>query len=228
MFVAQRRGKKRGLRGLGTISTPVGTSLVFSSNPIARTATPVRGTIAYPTRQPGSVTPVWGAYPPRAIMPNGPGGIGPGAGAGSWAASQYGGGWSAANNPYGSTPQNPQNSQALAAAQALLASNPSLLTPQQFAMLQAAGLVSNTLPFSSASQIPSAYASASAVSTVNDQNCIAAGCTGGPYPNCTCAAAASSTDIGTMLDTTYGGLPLYLWLLIAGGGLFLLTSKRGR
>ena len=34
-------------------------------------------------------------------------------------------------------------------------------------------------------------------------------------------------DIGSVLSTTYAGLPLYLWLIIGGGGFFLL-SKRGR
>lgn len=215
MFVAQRRGKTRGLRGLGTISTPVGTSLVYGSNPISQRA-PVRGTIAYPTRLPRNGTSTtWGGNPPIAIFP-------------VWGVD-YQGSWSAPNNPYGSTPLNPQNSQALAAAQALLATNPSLLSSQQFAMLQAAGLVSNTLPYASVSQIQaSTPLTSSALATVNDPQCAAAGCTGGPYPQCTCAAAAAGTDIGSMLQTSYGGLPLYLWLIIGGGGLYLFTSKRGR
>ena len=122
----------------------------------------------------------------------------------------------------------PTNSQALAAAQALLATNPSLLSQQQFQMLQAAGLVSNTLPYSSVSQITPTTPLTSSTAAVNDPNCVAAGCTGGPYPNCVCPATASSTDIGTVLSTTYAGLPLYLWLAIGGGALFFLTQKSGR
>ena len=133
-----------------------------------------------------------------------------------------------ANSPYGSTAQNPTNSQALAAAQALLATNPSLLSQQQFQMLQAAGLVSNTLPYSSVSQITPTTPLTSSTAAVNDPNCVAAGCTGGPYPNCVCPATTSSTDIGTVLSTTYAGLPLYLWLAIGGGALFFLTQKSGR
>ena len=134
--------------------------------------------------------------------------------------------WSAGNSPYGSTPQNPNNSQALAAAQALLATNPSLLTQQQFQMLQQAGLVSNTLPYSSVSSITPTSSTGSTTSTTNDPNCVAAGCTGGPYPNCTCAAAAATSDISTTLDTTYAGLPLYLWLIIGAGGVFLFTKGK--
>ena len=217
MFITTRR---RG--GLGTVATQVGNSLVYSSDPVARAA-PVRGTIAYPggsRRAPSTNT---------STVQTGRGSVW---GGGSGIAPAWGGQgpstWSAGSSPYGSTAQNPTNSQALAAAQALLATNPSLLSQQQFQMLQAAGLVSNTLPYSSVSQITPTTPLTSSTAAVNDPNCVAAGCTGGPYPNCVCPATASSTDIGTVLSTTYAGLPLYLWLAIGGGALFFLTQKSGR
>ena len=59
--------------------------------------------------------------------------------------------------------------------------------------------------------------------------------TSGSTPNPTYAfqplpttAPSSRTDIGTVLSTTYAGLPLYLWLAIGGGALFFLTQKSGR
>src|SRR5271165_3838446 len=208
------RGRARQRGGLGLVSTSVGRTptLVFSSSPITapRPVGPARPVIGWrtPVSTPIAPSPTGPAYP-------------------VW--GRNGGSWNAQSNPYGSTPQNPNNSQALAAAQALLATNPSLLTSQQFQMLQQAGLVSNTLPYSSVSNInPTTPLTGSAAASANDPNCTAAGCTGGPYPNCTCAAAAApASDIGTTLSQSIGGLPLYLWLVIAGGG-FLLLSKRGR
>lgn len=217
--------------GLGLVSTSVGQTptLVFSSSPIAGTVAPIRNILSRATAAPVSVTiqPAWGSNPPRNILapivnPSSPTSQGSG-----WQ-SGGNGGWNAQSNPWGSTPQNPNNSQALAAAQALLQTNPSLLTQQQFTMLQQAGLVSNTLPYSSVSNInptsPLTGSTAVSATAVNDPNCVAAGCTGGPYPNCTCPATATS-DIGTTLSETVAGLPLYLWLLIGGGGILLLTRK---
>jgi len=108
--------------------------------------------------------------------------------------------------PTGSTP----TGTSLAIAQALLATNPGLLTQAQWQQLQASGLVASTVPYSSAGQVgPSG-------STVD--------------PNAAPAAApvATGTDIGTMLSTPYLGLPLYLWLGIGAGGLYFFTQKRGR
>ena len=231
MFITTRRrgglGRWRG-RGMGTVATQVGNSLVYSSDPVqarSHISAPVRaiGPARPPTSTSTNGTSV-GPVPVRTPVWGGGSGIAP-----AWG-SQGPSTWSAANSPYGSTAQNPTNSQALAAAQALLATNPSLLSPQQFQMLQAAGLVSNTLPYSSVSQITPTTPLTSSTAAVNDPNCVAAGCTGGPYPNCTCAAAAatSSFDLGTALSTTYAGLPLYLWL--AGGlGVYLLMGhKSGR
>jgi len=246
------RGRARQRGGLGLVSTSVGQTptLVFSSSPITR------GTIR--SRVQVAPTPIGPTYPVSAPSGGNPPTAGSGSvygnpgGSGGWSWSggggiagfqrrnqgnqnwQQGGGqsgsnWNAQSNPYGSTPQNPNNSQALAAAQALLQTNPSLLTSYQFQLLQQAGLVSNTLPYSSVSNInPTTPLTGSAAASANDPNCVAAGCTGGPYPNCTCAAAAApASDIGTTLSQSIGGLPLYLWLVIAGGG-FLLLSKRGR
>jgi hypothetical protein len=130
------------------------------------------------------------------------------------------GGWSAAGSPYGSQP----NSQALAAAQALLASNPSLLTQAQFNMLQAAGLISSSLPYSSVSSIaPTAGTSVSNAASGIDP------ATGVSYAQELAAAEAggtSSTGIGADLSQTYAGLPLYLWLLIGGGAVYMLTKGR--
>lgn len=230
-------GRLRGLRGarLGTVATPVAGSLVYGSNPIARWGGNPPHHITVPTSSSPVATPypivgpVWGSNPPGWQSTGGNGqtsgrrhrGNGNG-NSGGWSGNQgnqNGGGWSAGNSPYGSQP----NSQALAAAQALLQTNPSLLTQSQFNMLQQAGLVSSSLPYSSVSQItPTASASAPTLSSgVNDPNCVAAGCTGGPYPNCTCAAASDTSA----LDATYAGLPLYMWI---GGGLlaYLLVSKR--
>ena len=239
MFITTRRrgglGRWRG-RGMGTVATQVGNSLVYSSDPVARarSSAPVRaiGPARAPTSTATNGTSV-GPVPVRTPVWGGGSGIAPAWGSGgpqTWQGRQTSSTWSAANSPYGSTAQNPTNSQALAAAQALLATNPSLLSQQQFQMLQAAGLVSNTLPYSSVSQITPTTPLTSSTAAVNDPNCVAAGCTGGPYPNCTCAAAAatSSFDLGTALSTTYAGLPLYLWL--AGGlGVYLLMGhKSGR
>ena len=221
MFITSRRrgglGRWRG-RGMGLVATPVNGSLVASSDPVRgtiRRPAPYRPTPVVPINsvQPQPiVSPLWGSNPISSRMP------------------VQTPGWSAGSSPYGSTPQNPTNSQALAAAQALLATNPSLLSPQQFQMLQAAGLVSNTLPYASVSQITPSTPITSPLSTGNDPNCVAMGCTGGPYPNCTCAAAAttSSFDIGTMLSTAYLGLPLYVWLVGGVGAYLLLGHKGGR
>src|SRR5208337_2125678 len=110
-------------RGLGTISTQMGNSLVFSSDVVGH-ATP-RGN---PPRWINTANPVpvvgpmWGGNPPRYI-PQGWGG-------GGWGS---GSGWSAGNSPYGSSPSSPSgNTQDLQQATLILQSNPSLLTQQQF------------------------------------------------------------------------------------------------
>ncbi len=136
MFVTSRAGlgrtismRRRNRGGLGTIATPVGGSLVYSSNPVSQRAPLAPTNLRLPIRVSVGIQPTWGSNPPRSNFPgsNFPSYSSPGSG---WGAGSTP--WSAGNSPYGSTPQNPNNSQALAAAQALLATNPSLLTPSQF------------------------------------------------------------------------------------------------
>jgi hypothetical protein len=212
-----RTKNRRGLRrGLGTVSTPVAGTLVFGSNPVRRIPMPVRPVgPAYP------VTPVTSPSQPAPWTPPWAGGGG-GSGRGSYGAANGGwggGGWSAAGSPYGSQP----SSNSLATAQALLASNPSLLTPQQWSQLQAAGLVSGTLPYSSAGLVTATAGTSVDASSAIDP------ATGVPYATELAAAQAgtSSTGIGTTLTETVLGLPLYLWLVI-GGGAVLLMSRGGR
>jgi hypothetical protein len=233
-----RVGRLKALRGLGTIATAVNGSMILSSNPVGPTfgSKPLRHVA--PTLVPSPTIPTWGSNPPGPVWSGSgstgtwqTGGQGWQSGGQGWQANPGnggGGGWSAGGSVYGSSPLNPSgaSTQALAAAQILLQTNPGLLTQQQFTLLQQAGLVSNTIPYSEVSQItPTSSALTTSTATVNDPNCVAAGCTGGPYPNCTCAAAASS-DLGTTLSTDYAGVPLYGWL--AGGGLllFMFMGKR--
>jgi hypothetical protein len=232
----QYRGGLMRRGGLGTIATVVGGSLVSSSNPIARASgLPVR---SLPIRVVGPVVAnpaqpqPWGGNPPSSTQSAGwkrRNRNNNGSGSSNWQGggwnNQYSGGvsqgaWSATSSPYGSSPTNPNNSQALAAAQALLQTNPSLLSPQQFQMLQQAGLVSNTLPYSSVSQIAASGATSADSSSAIDPS------TGVPYATELAEAEAGSTSsVGTDLSTTYAGLPLYLWL---GGGalLFVLLSRK--
>jgi hypothetical protein len=212
------RQRRRG--GLGTIATPVAGSLVLSSNPIGRSVAPIRnifphGVIEAPVVNPPA--PVWGSNPPGPAWPSplpwqSGGANGPG-----WQGNPT---WTAAGSPYGSQP----TSQSLAVAQALLATNPGLLSQSQWTLLQQAGLVSSTLPYSSAGLVtPTAGSSVASSSAIDPA-------TGVPYATELAAAQAgsTSTDLGTTLSADYGGLPLYAWL--AGGGLlvYVLTGRKGR
>lgn len=221
MFISSRRRggiQRRG--GLGTVATQVNGSIVVSSDPVRRSAPvraigparptrPTNGTVTTmpygrPTRQwagESQITPAWGNNGPST--------------------------WSAGNSPFGSSPTNPTGS-SLATAQALLQTNPGLLNQTQWQMLQAAGLVASTVPYGSASQINTPLNTTPVAA--NDPQCLALGMTGGPYPNCTPAAAAATStfDIGTMLSTAYLGLPLYVWLAGGVGAYLLLGHKGGR
>jgi hypothetical protein len=214
-------------RGLGTVSTPVAGSLVFSSNPVGNSflrrpahgwpvsAVPVAAPISTPIV--GPAYPVWGGNPPGPASPSplpwqSGGANGPG-----WQGNPT---WTAAGSPYGSQP----TSQSLAVAQALLATNPGLLSQSQWTLLQQAGLVSSTLPYSSAGLVtPTAGSSVASSSAIDPA-------TGVPYATELAAAQAgsTSTDLGTTLSADYGGLPLYAWL--AGGGLlvYMLMGRKGR
>lgn len=115
----------------------------------------------------------------------------------------------------------------LQAAIALLASNPCGLNPAQWSLLQNNGDVANTLPFSSACLIsPTQQAAANdAAASGDDPQCVAAGMTGGPYPNCTAAAAGSLlTGIDFTSPTTW---PWWMWGGIGMGG-YLAFRKKGR
>ncbi len=213
---------RRHIRGLGTmgtmgtISTQVGQSLVYGSNPVSNLRRPI-STIPinrWPVnpQPPIRIGPAYPIYPISYLPP--------------WANPSpqpmpiVNPAWDYANGPTGpSGSTGPTGS--LSVAQALLQSNPSLLTPAQWQQLQQAGLVAGTVPYSSAGQVPG---SSSAIDPATGQTYaseLAAAQAGA------LAAPATGTDIGSVLSTTYAGLPLYLWLIIGGGGFFLL-SKRGR
>lgn len=111
----------------------------------------------------------------------------------------------------------------LAQLQALYQSNPNSLTPQQIQALQAAGTIAGTVPNTSASLLTSTTggaidpATGVPYATELAESQAAAGTT-----------ATSGTDIGTMLETDYYGLPLIAWLGIGGAAFLLLSRKRGR
>jgi hypothetical protein len=103
----------------------------------------------------------------------------------------------------------PTVAQLLAQAQAVYNQNPANLTANQWALLQSAGIIPSTLPFTSASQLPGAQAAA--------------------------VAAIPTTGSDIMLgsfDLTQfvGSVPWWGWALGAGGLLFLFhgQQKRGR
>jgi hypothetical protein len=97
----------------------------------------------------------------------------------------------------------------LAQAQAVYNSNPAALTQNQWALLQSAGIIPSTLPYTSASSLPTSQSTAAAAAT-----------------------APASTDImlGTFDLTQFvESVPWWGWALGAGGVLLLWNSgKRGR
>jgi hypothetical protein len=124
-------------------------------------------------------------------------------------------------NPAWPTAGQPQNQ--MAVAQSLLQTNPGALTQAQWNLLQQAGLVASTVPYSSAGQVNSGGAIDPATGQTYASELAAA-------QAAATATAATSTapSIGTTLSTTYAGLPLYLWLVGGVGAYFLLSGKRGR
>jgi|GEM_PF-2894832 len=112
---------------------------------------------------------------------------------------------------------------ALAQAQATLQSNPGALTQAQWTLLQQNGIIASTLPYSSASQVATSSAPVSAPVSTDDPLCVAAGMTGGPYPNCTAAVSATS-----FLSTAYYGFPLWMWLAGGAVGLYAFSGSKGR
>ena len=115
-----------------------------------------------------------------------------------------------------------QSGMNLAQLQALYQSNPSSLSPAQLQQLQTAGTIAGTVPSSSSSLLTPT--SGGAIDPA----------TGVPYATelataqAAVATPASGTDIGTMLETDYYGLPLIAWLGIGGAAFVLLSRKRGR
>jgi hypothetical protein len=107
--------------------------------------------------------------------------------------------------------------------------NPSALTAAQWTELQQAGVIPSTLPYSSASLLPtsgSAVAAGNPLSSAgSDPQCLALGMAGGPYPNCSPATAAVPTDF---FSTQYGPLTGLEWVLVGGGAYFLFFRKKGR
>ncbi len=106
--------------------------------------------------------------------------------------------------------QNQNGGLNLAQLQSIAQTNPSSLTAQQWAQLQQAGTIPSTLPYSSASLLPTT----APIGTVD-----------------TSTAVLSTTglpSISDTLNTTYGPLPLWGWLA-AGGALYLFMGRhRGR
>lgn len=133
------------------------------------------------------------------------------------------GGW---NPSYGSGSSSGISAQQLAQLIQIYQTNPTALTQSQWSQLQAAGIIPSTLPYSSASLIApttGTLATGSIATAGEDPMCLAAGMTGGPYPNCT---PLTSTPAGTdFFSTTYGPLTGLEWLLVAGGAFLLFKRK---
>ena len=112
-------------------------------------------------------------------------------------------------NP-GSGPAVPSVTSLLAQAQAVYNSNPAALTQNQWALLQSAGIIPSTLPYSSASQLPNSQTAAlAAVPT----------------------ATTGDIMLGSFDLTAFvGSVPWWGWALGAGGLLFAFSGpqKRGR
>jgi hypothetical protein len=125
MYLSQRGRTRR--RGLGTISTMVGGSLIMGSDAIARPGPrypimrPTQPTNGSPWKS--NISPAWGS----GYQPSG---------------------------PY-QVPAQPSGSLNLAQLQQLAQSNPSALTPSQIQQLEAAGTIAGTVPPTSAGLINS-------------------------------------------------------------------------
>lgn len=221
MYMTSGRGFNRSarvgrLRGLGTVATPVAGSMILSSDPVGspsggiadprgvRTNFRIRVLPPASSSSPPTICPAWGCGTPP-----------------PWQGAPYGG-WTAGSSPYGSSPLNP-NPAALATAQALLQTNPSLLTPAQWQLLQSAGLVASTVPYSSASQITTSGSGAIDPTT------------GVPYAQE--LAAAQTGAIGTTTTASWltdptqeliSGIPNWGLVAAAGVGAYLMMRPAGR
>jgi hypothetical protein len=109
----------------------------------------------------------------------------------------------------GQVRQSQNNALNLAQLQSIAQTNPSSLTQGQWAQLQAAGTIPNTLPYSSASQL------ATALPTTADDTSLST------------VSTDLSTTFSNALNTTYGPFPLWGWL-VAGGAAWLFLGKHRR
>jgi hypothetical protein len=220
-LVPARRQKKRTFWGLGDVCTvDVNNNRVCGPSPAGLGIAVLRPLSIAPRT--ATIMPAWGANPPRNII----GIVGiqkpitPVNGTPAYPIVPPEGGWN-----YGTV--SGVNATTMAQLIQQYNSNPTSLTPQQWAQLQQAGVIPSTLPYSSASLVPtSSNAGTAPVSAGSDPNCVAAGMTGGPYPNCTPAAAtaSSATDF---LSTMYGPLTGLEWLIGAGAAyLLFMRGKR--
>ena len=219
MAIVQRNLGRRGLLGallggrrLGVTSALVNGGLIYGSA-VSSTRAPVRP--IGPAR-PISITSNGGVIQ-NPIQVTGP--------YGGKNGSQYGGGYQSGTE-YGSGYQNPNlptSSNNLAQLTLQYQSNPASLTPQQWQQLQAAGVIPSTIPYSDASLVNPSASTATASSSAIDP------ATGIPYATELAEAEAGTTTTATTaasaLTTQYGGLPLYVWLLIGGGAILLFKKK---
>jgi len=204
---------------------PLGVALP-STTSFLRRRVPITSPIARPQPVWGSnPEPVWGSNPPGWNWTTGAKPPGwQGGGTANWWNQQGNQNWWSQQN--WQTPGSSTGQLSIAQLISMYQTNPSSLTPQQWSTLQAAGVIPSTLPYQSSSLVSTSGTTATA--STNDPQCIAAGMTGGPYPNCTPAATASSgTDLSSAFSSPIGGLPLWMWLVI-GGGVWFLFVRKGR
>jgi len=207
MILTQRRGRRR----LGIVSTMVNGGLTYGSPAIPRANTitairPVGPARPVNTFSPGlPINPPGYANNPIGFNPTPYQGqpIGPSSGYGG---SQYIG----ASNP---TSQNN-----LAQLTLLYQANPSSLTAQQWSQLQAAGVISPTVPYSNASLVNPNSSSYSSELAAEEAAAAAAATT-------STTTTAATPGLSTTLETDYSGIPLYAWL---GGGVLLIYLFMGK
>ncbi len=175
----------------------------------------IAGTFSYRPPQANLPAPVTSPSPVNAPAPSSNGGYR----SGNWRPQSIPNQWAGVG---GSSSQN--NAAALQTALSLYQTSPSSLTQAQWTLLQQNGYIASTLPYSSASQIATpGSTAATSTDTTNDPLCVAAGMTGGPYPNCTAIASAASA-----FTTDYYGLPLWGWLAGGAVALYMFRGRRRR
>jgi len=252
MATRQVKGRRRGGGGLGVVSTMVNGGLTYGSSVVpASSNLRLRWQPVGPARVPtapiqiGPAQPVttnpsqpWGSNPPQWGGNPSPDGF-PVAGGSQYGYSsestQSGPGWSStygSSSQYGpssggSNPNNPTSANNLALLTQQYYNNPSSLTQQQWQQLQAAGVISSTVPYSNASLV-SPSGSASTSSAIDPA-------TGIPYSeelSAATAAAATTTSTSSFVgtDPTTGATTIFGidWYWIAGLAVvaYAFTGKR--